>query len=66
MATEPQILSSLSPVCAYLLWSLPPGTTHLAYNRGPGIRGRNTKYDTCPDVFYRDTIQIYERLRTKL
>jgi len=27
---------SLPPVCAYLLWSLSPRTTALAYNRGPG------------------------------
>ncbi len=24
-------------MCAYLIWSLPPGASHLAYSRGPGV-----------------------------
>ena len=36
MSTEAQILSSLSPVSAYLLWSLPPRITTWPSTRGRG------------------------------
>ena len=35
----PEFIQSLPPVCAYLLWSLPPGIILMAYNRGPGVGG---------------------------